>query len=327
MRCLKKVIVFILVQPSIASYIHRQLIKFLPQNGISVRHLIYQKLYNLIKENHELLVKAKIANSELVVTFSHSLPFILKKYPSYSSNIVRIAKLVKSKYHDLSFIDIGANIGDTVALLRDQTYFPIFCIEGSNFFFAILEMNIKQYKDVTIVRTFLGETNNEISSKFSIENGTGRLGFQEGNVELVQVATLSTVLKETPFFANSKLVKIDTDGFDSKILKGAKDFLLNVKPIVFFEFDPAYLEEQEEEPLSIFNFLQICGYDNLLIYDNLGDLVLSTKTSDKILLEEIYFYFSGRKNEKYFDICAFTPEDNDLFLQIREGEIAFSKNR
>ncbi len=47
------------------------------------------------------------------------------------------------KYPDLTFIDIGANVGDTVVLLRALgAGSPILCIEGDDRFFAILSKNL-----------------------------------------------------------------------------------------------------------------------------------------------------------------------------------------
>jgi hypothetical protein len=50
------------------------------------------------------------------------------------------------------------------------------------------------------------------------------------------------VLLRKPILVNSKMLKIDTDGFDTLILKSAVDFLKRAKPIIFFEYDP-FLEK------------------------------------------------------------------------------------
>ncbi|MBD2129906.1 hypothetical protein NDI39_22750 [Microcoleus sp. ZQ-A2] len=87
------------------------------------------------------LISYKIAGFNLLLPFSHQLPFILKTYPLYSSNLARLAKYVKEKYEHLKFIDIGANIGDSIALLRKEAVFPILCIEGDEQFLSALEKN------------------------------------------------------------------------------------------------------------------------------------------------------------------------------------------
>ena len=67
-----------------------------------------------------------IANSE------HPLETYLKTYKYYSRNFPRIAKLIERKYAVFSIIDVGANIGDTVALLRSENITQmIHAIEGN----------------------------------------------------------------------------------------------------------------------------------------------------------------------------------------------------
>lgn len=39
--------------------------------------------------------------------------------------------MVQQKYPDLSLIDIGTNVGDTVAIVRQDAHYPILCVEGS----------------------------------------------------------------------------------------------------------------------------------------------------------------------------------------------------
>ncbi len=294
---------------------------------------IFNRLLTVMVESfNDPLVTYSVGGFPLSIPLSHQLPFILKKYPYYSLNLVRIARHAKQKYEDLRFIDVGANIGDSIALLRKEVYFPILCIEGDEQFYPILEGNKALFTDVELAKCYVGESTLEIKSLISRDGGTAHINQDANQASLdqtsdvmIKIERLSDVLQERPSFLVSKMIKIDTDGFDCKILRGAIDFLVSAKPIVFFEYDPFFLAQQNDNNLLVFELFRELNYKYLLIYDNLGDLMLSTQTDNSDTLEEIHAYFSGRMGRQYCDICAFHMEDADLFQDVRRSEIQFSK--
>lgn len=271
----------------------------------------------------KMLVKTKIGLFDIHIPLTHHLPFILKTSPLYSNNLVRIAKLVNEKYSDLKFIDIGANIGDSVALLRSVTDFPILCIEGDDYYYNILEKNIALFKDVQIKKSYIGEFTSEMNVNPVSKNGTAYL-HQEGDInKKTLIKNISSILEEHELFSKSKMLKIDTDGYDNKIIRGSFSYLKESKPVIFFEYDPYFLAQQGEDSLSIFKFLHTIGYKKLLIYENRGEFILSADIDNVTLLEDITNFYSGRNGLLYCDICVFHEEDEDLFNTVRLSEIRF----
>ena len=293
---------------------------------IRLKSTIFNRLFNLILKTGDPLIKHDISGVTLFLPFSHQLPFILKNYPLYSSNLARLAKYVKQKYEHLKFIDIGANIGDSIALLRKEAEFPILCIEGDEQFLSVLEKNATLFSEVHIVKAYLGDSSHSIRGTTIKQGGTAHLSENKVGDNIIEIKKLSDVLKDYPLFLQSKMIKLDTDGFDCKILRGAADFLKSAKPIIFFEYDPFFLSDQGDDGISIFPDLSSYGYKNLLIYDNFGDLMISTNIDNYRLLKEIHLYFSGRLGHRYCDICVFHTEDNDLFEIAREREVQFFEN-
>ena len=114
------------------------------------------------------LISGKIGNFNIFLNNSHALPGYLQQFPHYSANLPRLASKVKEKYQDLIMIDVGANIGDTVALVRSVSDFPIVCIEGDDFYFNILKKNIEQFNNVSAFQFFLGEHDKTIAGKKEI---------------------------------------------------------------------------------------------------------------------------------------------------------------
>ena len=123
-----------------------------------------------------------------------------------------------------------------------------------------------------------------------------------------------------------KFIKIDTDGFDCLILRGSLSILKIAKPIVFFEYDPFFLSKQNDDGISIFAALSSIGYKKALIYDNFGDYILSIELTNSYQVEDLHNYISGCGGSRYYDICVFHSEDDDLFEKIRTSEIQFFKN-
>jgi len=50
----------------------------------------------------------------LAMPLSHSLPLFVAENPYYDSIIERISSYIRATYGTLNYIDIGANIGDTI---------------------------------------------------------------------------------------------------------------------------------------------------------------------------------------------------------------------
>lgn len=87
------------------------------------------------------LVTYQLGASRILLPLSHDMALYRHAYPQYAANVARIAKHVHEKYPQLTLIDIGANVGDTLATLAEAGRFPVLCIGGGNRFFAILERN------------------------------------------------------------------------------------------------------------------------------------------------------------------------------------------
>ncbi|MEH2455809.1 FkbM family methyltransferase [Nostoc sp.] len=290
-----------------------------------IKYRFLNKLFNFFRKN-DPLITSDIGGFIFTLPFSHKLPFILKDNPYYSSNLARIAKHVKEKYADLKLIDVGANIGDSVAILRKEEFFPILCIEGDDQFYSILEINASSFTELYIAKEFLGQETKQMYFVSTKLGGTGNLQEDQSSTQIVEIKKLSDLIKQYSVFENAKMLKIDTDGFDCKIIRGALSFLNQAKPVIFFEYDPFFLNKQEDDGFSIFATLGNIGYKKILIYDNFGRLLITSNIDNLDLMKEIHLYFLGRKSYLYCDICVFHSEDSDLFEVTRESEIKFFTN-
>ncbi len=243
---------------------------------------------------------------KLDILFSHDLPFNIQENPLYSENLGVIASLLYKKYPDLSMIDVGANIGDSVAIIKFKTDIPVLCIEGNPKFLGLLEKNTKQFNAVSIEKSFAGEE--ELRVKAINNLGTAYI---EKSDEGIPVKILSEILEKHPQFKNARLLKIDTDGFDNKIIRGSKEFLMKTRASVFFEYDPYFLAKQNESGLDIFDFFVELNYSKFIIFDNLGEHLITLNSKQKQQFSELHNYFN-KGGSRYMDIWALHHEDEEI---------------
>ena len=128
--------------------------------------------------------------------------------------------------------------------------------------------------------------------------------FKADSAQKLHFKTLDSVVLEHNFAPN--FIKIDTDGFDFKVLRSAENTLQTYKPLVFFEWDLFLLQAQNENPLSIFSNLANLGYQNALIFDNFGTLLCAYNLKDSINLKLLLAYTKNSdKNIYYYDVLVF----------------------
>jgi len=284
-----------------------------------------KKLFSKKSRKNNKPKQVQVGDFSLTAVGDHPVQNNLHHHKYYSRNLPRLAKYIETKYPVYGIIDVGANIGDTAALIRsanvNQT---IYAIEGEPTYFKLLQKNAVLFKDLTIYETFLGENTGAVTIATEVTDGTARL-----NTESKREITIKKLddLAVEAGFKNVKLLKVDTDGYDLKILRGAFSFIAENKPVIFFEYDAVYLEEQAEHGTDIFEQLRTRGYNKLIYYDNYGKLLLSAATDNKALIEQLYGYMRKKEGAfPYYDVCAFHRDDDALAEECISKEMAFFHN-
>lgn len=270
------------------------------------------------------LKKIKVGNYKLLANELHSLDLYLEEFPQYSKNLPRISKIINKKYKNYEILDVGANIGDTVALIRSlDIENTIHCVEGVNYYYQLLERNTKDIKNVKIYKNYLSDNCHE---KFDIELSSGTAKIKKNSEGLNNNPITLDELSENNNINNIKLIKIDTDGYDLKIIKSGTNTILRNKPIIFFEFDPIFIKENGDDPLSIFKLLKIINYTKLLFYDNYGRFIILIDINNAGGIHNLVNYIQNRKGRfEYYDICAIHRDDQDITDEIEKLENEINK--
>ncbi|MHB1417598.1 MAG: FkbM family methyltransferase [Chloroflexota bacterium] len=270
------------------------------------------------------LIGYELEGTAIKLPLSHNLPMYRRSFPQYSANIGRIARAVKEKYPQLTVVDVGANVGDTAAILQAAGGLSILCIEGDTRFASILAHNAKRMGHHIVIETcFVGAFSGEMRGQVCVQAGTAHLMAVSSLQTTLRLETLTSILLRHPDFAHAKLVKVDTDGMDTAILCQDPSLLQSLRPVVFFEYDPFFFHKFGFDGFTVFETLRRAGYASALFYDNTGDYLLAANLDDRQLLEDIDGYYTGRSGKRYCDICAFHSEDEDLSQSIRMTELSF----
>lgn len=253
----------------------------------------------------------------------HWLPQIRNQLPDYSENVGRLAAVVEWKYPGRGFIDIGANVGDTAAIVRAHSKLPILCIEGSESYYELLKENTGRLQaDIELECALVDADSAERPGRLSVEQGTATFLPNTQNGAAHHFDSLEAILLRHPRFQTSKILKIDTDGMDGRILEGAIQWISGARPVLFWEHDLGRDAAAGGPGLSIFNRLMKAGYRTALVFDNTEEFIQTISLDADQQLAELSDYLPGGEQlYGYCDICAFHEEDGDLCVRFRQIEV------
>lgn len=280
-----------------------------------------------VSKNHQ------VGAFTLILPNDHNLDTYQSTWRRYDTALGYISQAIFKKYLNSTAIDIGANVGDTAALIRTYNKdVPLLCVEGNPEFIFYLEKNSQQISNVQIAKCFIGDDDREVDAeKISSQGGTASVleAVKTGAKQIIPMQSLATLLQNYPRFQASKLLKVDTDGYDFTIIQSSLEILKTYQPVLFFEYDIFVTPNGGRKSLSTLQALMEIGYERFIIYDNFGNYLLSLTAADGDRFHDLNAYLrsnhqkSGRAVVYYFDICAFSQQDIDLFEQIRRQELSY----
>lgn len=286
--------------------------------GIDVSFVSPSGKYVHIDKN--TIVSNKIGNYTMLMNYAHihNAEMLAEQY---SKNLPRIVLATFKKYPSTQVIDIGANIGDSVALIKSLVEVPVVCIEGHDFYFDILKQNIQQFKNVSCIKSYLGDVDEKISGKPM--QGGGSLAIDVSDSSVLNVFTFDTIVNQNAEkFGSIKVFKVDTDGFDLKILRGAKETFKKHEPVIFFEYSEKHLKDAGDDGLTIFPFFKELGYTDIIFYDYDGRMIFSTDIDNELQIKQVHAYLSNYSSPlQFIDIAVFHKNDSDIYEAIIKEEM------
>jgi FkbM family methyltransferase len=268
------------------------------------------------------IIIAKVGNFLIEVPNLNPISNHYSLHPNYSSQIGRLVSLLKKKYPDLAALDIGANVGDTVCIIKSAEDIYTLSIEGDESTFRFLEKNLAQFSNASAHKMFLGEKTGAIAASFDKSGWNTTIKPEHaGKGTAINIVSLDDFLQNIPDTGNFKLLKVDTEGFDCSILRGAKQFIANTSPVIAFEYNRGNMDLINETGIDTLWMLEDFGYSEIIFHDFAGKLICATHLSEHSLIKDLHDYADGvRSPICYYDITVFHSNDRDLAVAFAEKE-------
>lgn len=175
--------------------------------------------------------------------------------------------------------EVGSNIGASLlTMLRARPDLRFVCFEPSERFLPYLRQNVADNgldASVRVEPRLVGPdgqrwelTSNTSTASVVSGRYDGHIPVETSELTAVGLDGYFATVGEAPAF-----LKVDTDGFDFKVLESAQGLLADARPTIFVEYVPALLERMGNSADALRALLLACGYRTADLYRGEGDLL------------------------------------------------------
>lgn len=286
---------------------------FLASSGFKSR-LWYFVRQILVKFKFDPICSLSIHGRQLKIRLSHQLPAILKYCQLYDSLPSRISAYIHRNNKHLNCIDVGANIGDTIASFYTDEEDIFLAIEPNPNFNKLLAINWSWNSNVTVVSDVCSSESDENRFTIHEKNGTSSILKTENGIKMNR-RTLDDIVETYPYASDINVLKIDTDGHDLDVIAGAIKLITKNMPAILFECEPIdtnYIDNC----MKILNQLHSIGYTSFLLYDSRGNFLGMHSLSDLSSFREQQL-FQIKHSTHDFDVLVMKNEE---IFQFYEAE-------
>jgi FkbM family methyltransferase len=215
--------------------------------------------------------------------------FVLKIEYQFRSRFHEIDYFIVSKLSIRTYVDVGANVGRYINLLKSNTI-NIVAFEPLKYLFKILRL-IFRHKRIKLFNYALGKNNmnsvinyskvfnehqEELLSSMSEASVSNR--FKYNKTERIKIIKGDVILRK---YSNVDLIKIDTEGYEFKVVQGLRETIKKNFPILLIEIE----KRHSRNFLRTFLFLTKINY-NIYYCNKLNSLKLLNYKDIKNFLEK-----------------------------------------
>jgi FkbM family methyltransferase len=191
---------------------------------------------------------------------------------TWDPKLVEMIQRCSQGRQDFTICEVGSNIGASIVPVMVQ--FPNYhfiLVEASPHFVKYLRHNTSFLAGENLVIHHVLLSDEKTGCATLVENSTTGGRTRQGPYGVNREYHLKTItLDELVGDHQIDFLKIDTDGFELPILRGATKLIKRYRPYLWVEFTPDFLREGGEEPEQFLEWLLSFGYERLEVYDNLG---------------------------------------------------------
>jgi FkbM family methyltransferase len=201
--------------------------------------------YRVVKTD---LLKIRVDISDYI---GHYIYFGLKDV-SYD----KLFELCKPTFN---VIDIGTNIGFIALMLSRLAHtgkVAGFEPDPFNYNQAFENIKLNAFDNLSIYNVGLGEKASKAVMEIRTRSNRGGNRIAPTKHEGVEIVidTLDSFFPKLEF-ASVDLIKIDVEGYELKVIKGAQNVIKNYKPILFIEVDDNNLRDQNDSAKLLIEYL------------------------------------------------------------------------
>jgi len=162
------------------------------------------------------------------------ISYALRLYGEYCHAEVEIMSNFLDK--DSLYIDVGTNIGYHILGVHKNTNCKCLGFEPHPKHFAVASYNCQNYNDIALINAAISDTSDDITLTDFDETVIQNYGEVKipDNDELPTITTPSIVLDNLSL-SGCTLIKIDVEGNEMRVLRGAEKTIDKFKPVILYE--------------------------------------------------------------------------------------------
>ena len=173
----------------------------------------------------------------------------------------------------MTAFDIGANFGYhtfRMASLVNPSG-KVFAFEPTAWAFDKFKRNLKLYPSINNIFYFnIGLSDNDSEDVKNTFQSSYRIdGNKTITHENISLYRVDTFVRENKI-NRLDFIKMDVDGYEGKVIKGAKNTIRTFKPKILFEFNPSLIISYGDDPQELINTLLSLGYE---FRNNFGKII------------------------------------------------------
>jgi FkbM family methyltransferase len=177
-----------------------------------------------------------------------------------------LSELLVKKDNNGLILDVGAYRGDfSKELLKNRALKKAVLFEANPENVKLLHDNLSDKSEFEIVNLAISNKKGRTKFNFNNDLATGSLldyasNFQKISSIEVNTSTLDRWLEDNFTIEPIHILKVDTQGHDFEVIKGAEKLLQNQQPILVIELIWVELYKNQARPDEIFSYLHTLGY-------------------------------------------------------------------
>jgi FkbM family methyltransferase len=311
---------------SLASLIYSVLLRTVWLDNHRHTTKLWQKAWRRTCNLFSCSVRTRIHSRPVILNYGHTYPVYSRKFSTLNNPLIELVyQSYSSKGEAITFLDVGANIGDSVLLLDSNCpnmMKGFCCIEGDPEFFGYLQANLRFLDNGIFVSALLSATDGTAKELIRTQGGTS----SAQGAKRIQTTTLDAILSNL-HLAHFDVIKIDVEGLDGQVIRGAKEFLQSQRPALIFEWHPILCSKTGNSWTDHFQALTDYGYTRFVWFTKFGCFSHFTRSCDsesidalaRLCLQSQVLY------DWHYDVIAL--HNDSPISDVALADLGFARNR